>query len=345
MANLNLSFAITPYDRILPLINGEVRPDGINLEYAGMPGGVPRVFYEQMKFQRYDLSEMSMSSYLRMRSIRWPYYMLPVFHNRNFSYTHIRIRKNSGIRPGHPEDLKGKRIGIGDYQQSLGLWTRGILKMEWGLKPEDMVWYQERGQHFSHTGAARDAGLNIPPQVKLYFAQKDFGAMYREGELDANCGLGPGTGLEHGLLDRRRDDISVNEVVAPLFPDSKQEAIRFFRKTGIFPPHHTTVIRESIVQDHPWVSISLMEAFEESKRIAMQRLRHNPPGLLVFGLNYLQEVEEVFGLDPFVYGIKSNTKVFDTAQEFSLQQGLTERKQPWDEIFPQEVIYMEEKNQ
>jgi 4,5-dihydroxyphthalate decarboxylase len=264
MGNLNLSFAMTPYDRILPLIGGEVKPDGINLEYTGMPGGVPRVFYEQMKFQRYDLSEMSLSSYLRMRSIRWPYYILPVFHNRNFSYSHIRIRKNSGIRPGHPEDLKGKRIGI-EITSSPGLWTRGILEMEWGLKPEDMMWYQERGQHFSHTGAAREAGLNIPPQVTLNFAEKDFGAMYRDGELDANCGLGPGTGLEHGLLDRRRDDVSVNEVVVPLFPDSKQEAIRFFRKTGIYPPHHTTIIRESIVQVHPWVVISLMEAFEKRK--------------------------------------------------------------------------------
>jgi 4,5-dihydroxyphthalate decarboxylase len=103
-----------------------------------MPGAVPRVFYEQIKFQRYDISEMSMSSYLRMRSINWPYRMLPVFHNRNFSYTFIHIRLSSGIRQGHPEDLKGKRIGIGDYQQSLGLWTRGILQMEFGIKPEDM---------------------------------------------------------------------------------------------------------------------------------------------------------------------------------------------------------------
>ncbi len=82
MADIRLSFAITPYDRVMPLISGEVKPDGITLEYQGMPGGISRVFYEQMKFQRYDISEMSMSSYLRMRPIGWPYLMLPVFHNR-----------------------------------------------------------------------------------------------------------------------------------------------------------------------------------------------------------------------------------------------------------------------
>jgi 4,5-dihydroxyphthalate decarboxylase len=343
MADIKLSFAMTPYDRIMPLINGEVKPDGITLEYYGMPGGVPRVFYEQIKFQRYDLSEMSMSSYLRMRAIRWPYRMLPVFHNRNFSYSYIRIRKGSGIRPGHPEDLKGKRIGIGDYQQSLGLWTRGVLEMEWGIKPEDMVWYQERGHHFSHTGAAEEAGLGIPSGVNLIFAGKDFSSMYHDGELDANCGLGSGTSVGHGLLDRTRSEVP-NEGVVTLFPDPKQEAIRFFKKTGIYPPHHTTAIRESIVQEHPWAAISLMEAFEESKKIAIRRLHEFPPALMVFGSHYIQEVDEIFGPDPFVYGIQPNARAFDMAQTFSVQQGLTERKQPLSEIFPQEVIYMEERN-
>ena len=190
MPDLVLSFAMTPYDRVMPLINGEVKPDGITLEYMGMPGGVPRVFYEQMKFQRYDISEMSMSSFLRMRSIGFPYMLLPVFHNRNFSYTYIHIRKGSGIRQGHPEDLKGKRVGINDYQQSYGLWTRGILQMEFGVKPEDMIWYQTRGQHFSHTGASAEAGLAIPENIELHYANADFATLFLRGELDASTGLG-----------------------------------------------------------------------------------------------------------------------------------------------------------
>jgi 4,5-dihydroxyphthalate decarboxylase len=86
-----------------------------------------------------------------------------------------------------------------------------------------------------------------------------------------------------------------------------------------------------------------MEAFEESKRIAVQRLRQSPPALMVFGAHYLQEIDEVFGPDPFVYGVQANAKAFDMVQDFSVQQGLTERKQAWEEIFPQEVIYMDER--
>ena len=89
---LDMSFAITAYDRVLPLITGEIKPDGIELDYQGMPGAVPRVFYEQIKFNRYDVSEMSMSSYLRMRPLGFPYRMLPIFHNRTFSYTNVYTR-------------------------------------------------------------------------------------------------------------------------------------------------------------------------------------------------------------------------------------------------------------
>ena len=95
--------------------------------------------------------------------------------------------------------------------------------------------------------------------------------------------------------------------------------------------------------EHPWVTISLMEAFEESKRIAIQRLRQMPPTLMVFGQQYLMELDEIFGPDPYVYGVKANAKAIDMAQAFSVQQGLTARRQPLDEIFPQEVLYREER--
>lgn len=342
MSDLKLSFAMNPFDRILPLIQGEVKPDGITLEYQGMPGSVPRVFYEQMKFQRYDVSEMSMSSYLRLRPTGWPYLMLPVFHNRNFSYSTILIRKSAGIRQDRPEDLKGKRFGIGDYQQSVGLWLRGILQMEYGVKPEDMEWYQERGEHFSHTGAAAELGLKFPAGVNLHYARKDLGRMLLDAELDASAPVALGAGKGSGI-DRSHTDVSGNTDIVMLFSDPQKEAIRFYTKTGIFPPHHVTVVRESIIKEHPWVALSLMTAFEESKRIAKERLRQMPPSLLVFGEHYLREIEEIFGEDPYAYGVKANQRALEMAQEFSLQQGLTDRKQPWEEIFPREILFSEER--
>ncbi len=352
MADITLTFSATPYDRLLPLITGEVKPDGITLDFMPSPGGVPTLFYNQMKFQRYDLSEMSMSSFLRMRSIEWPYRLLPVFHNRNFSYAYIHIRKDSGIQQNHPEELKGRRIGIGDYQQSLGLWTRGILEMEFDVKPEDMIWYQERGEHYSHTGASTEAGLSIPDNIELHYATTDFNTMFLMGELDAVTGLGLRRGKKASNQGRggvpdlglaRARPSSGEPDLLTLFKDPMKEAIRYFKKTGIYPPNHGTIIRESILAEYPWVAASLMDAFEESKRLAIERLLQSPPSLLVFGQHYLQDVEGVFGTDPFPYGIKANAKAFDMAQTFSVKQGLTKKKQPLDEIYPQEIIYREER--
>ncbi len=341
MPDIELSFAITPYDRVTPLTTGEVKPDGVALNYQGMPGAVPRVFYEQIKFHRYDVSEMSMSSYLRMRPLGFPYRMLPVFHNRIFSYTNVHVRKASGVRQDHPEDLKGKRFGIGDYQQSVGLWTRGIFKLEWGLEPQEMTWYMERSEHYSHTGASKDAGLGLPDDLDLRHASTDFSTMYLNGDLDASIGIGSTRGS--GIDRQQSANLIGNPDFPTLFSDPKAEAVRFFRKHGVYPPHHVTVVRESVLERHPWVAVSLMEAFESAKRIAIERLRNMPPTLLVFGRQFQQEVDGVFGPDPFAYGIAANAKALDMAQTFSVEQGLSPRKQPWDEIFPDEVFYREER--
>ena len=164
MADLRLSFAMTPYDRIMPLINGEVKPDGVILDYMGMPGGIPRVFYEQIKFQRYDLSEMSMSSFLRMRSIGLPYRILPVFHNRNFSYAYIHIRKGSGIRQGHPEDLKGKRVlclAAGGGQAAPAFALLGAEVVSQDISETQLERDREAAKHYgvsieTHQGDMRD---------------------------------------------------------------------------------------------------------------------------------------------------------------------------------------------
>jgi 4,5-dihydroxyphthalate decarboxylase len=213
--------------------------------------------------------------------------------------------------------------------------------MEFGIKPEDMIWYQERGKHFSHTGAAAEAGLTLPPTLTLHYAKNDLGTMYLSGELDASMGL-EGAGVNSGI-DRKRTDLSQSTDIERLFSDPRQEAIRYFKKTNVYPPHHTTIIRESILDEFPWVAVSLMEAFNESKRIAIERLHKLPPTLMVFGTQYLRELDDIFGSDPYPYGIMSNAKAFDMAQTFSVQQGLTECKQPLDEIFPREVIYSEER--
>ena len=331
MADLTLSLAIAPYDRVMPLITGEVKPEGINLEYAQVPG--PDIFYRQLKFQQFDLSEMSFSFFLMGRAHGLPYRLLPVFHNRSYFYTRILVRKAAGIKG--PQDLKGKRVGNADYCQSLALWTRGILQHEFGVKPEEITWYQDRPEEFSIASAM---GFKPPTHIDFHYAETDFGTMFLRGELDAAISYQTGS-----AMDRPKADLSKDRRFGTLFADPQKEAVRYYKKTGIYPPQHTTIVRESILQEHPWVANSLMEAFEKAKQLAYQRLYERPPSAMIFGAEQLKQQRAIFGDDPFKYGIKANSREIDMVQTFSVEQGLTPKKQPWDEIFPQELVLLEQK--
>ena len=289
MQDLGLSFRIGHYDRVDALITGEVKPEGITLHYEPLPG--PDVFYRQLKFSQFDVSEMSFSSFLMGRARGWSYRAIPVFHNRQFEYTKLLIRKEAGIEK--PEDLKGKRIATGDYQQTAALWIRGQLQHEFGVKPTDMEWFMARSPRFSHGGAL--GGFKPPPGLKFSYATKDMATMLLNGELDA-------AHYQYGAaVDRSNVDLSNHPNFRYLFPDRQTEAIRYYKKNGFFPAHHTTVIRESILQEHPWVANSLFEAFERSKALANERLYPRGPSLLVFAAQEIEEQRSAFGDDPFRY--------------------------------------------
>lgn len=177
------------------------------------------------------------------------------------------------------------------------------------------------------------------PPVKLTYATKPASALFLDGDIDAAMSwLGIG---EDNALERRGEDIRGNSDFTLLFDDPRAEAIRYYRKTGIYPPQHTTAIRNSILEQHPWVAMSLYNAFEESKRLAMTRMRNQT--LFVFTNQYMEELNSIFGPDPFAYGVKPNRPAIDFVQTISVEQSLSPAKQPLDEIFPAEILLAEER--
>ncbi len=334
MADLDLTLAmVQANDKVVPLFTGEVKPEGITLRCIEF--GID-LFYDQPKFSRFDISEMSFSTFLRARAQGWGYLALPVFQQRAFGYTRILVRKASGIRQNHPEDLKGKRIGTADYQQTAALWGRGILQHEFGVTPADIAeWYQDRSEHFSHGGGTN---FQPPPGVNFHYATTNLGTMFLRDELDATMSYQWG-----GKLNRPKADLWHDDRFMLLFDDPVQEATRFYKKHGVFPTHHTTVVRESIVKQHPWVATSLFDAFERAKKLAMETLYQRPPTLMVFGAPWLDQMRALLGDDPFRYGLHANAKEINLVQKYSVEQGLTPGKQPWEEIFPEEIFLAEEK--
>jgi 4,5-dihydroxyphthalate decarboxylase len=232
-------------------------------------------------------------------------------------------------------------MGVFDYQQSGALWLRGQLQHEFGVMPEQIEWYMERAANYSLAAAA--GGFQPPAGLKFHFAETNLAKMFLDREIDAGFGILPHGG--NASLERPKQDLTGHPKLKKVFPNPRQEAVRYYQKNGFVPIHHTTVVRESLLQEHPWLANSLFDAFEQAKRKTYQQSRRYPAlaSVFLFGREELDEQQRVFGEDPYPYGIKANAKAFDLLQTFSVEQGLTARKQPWNELFPEELLLAEER--
>jgi 4,5-dihydroxyphthalate decarboxylase len=324
MANLPLSMIFSSNDRSRPVIDGLVQPDGIDLTVT--TAHPSEIFWRQLRFAEFDVSEMSMSSLL-MVAARGdsPWVALPVFTARRFFHTWAIVRSDAGIEA--PDDLRGKRVGVPEYQQTAALWTRAVLQHEFGVHPSEMEYHMERTEEMSHGGGT---GFRPPPGIRFHRIPPDqsIASMLLAGELDASLlYLG-----ERNLVDRSGVDLAHDPRVRPLFPDAVAEGARYFAKTGFFPINHGMVVRRSILEEHPWVALNLYKAFLAAKDLAAARTRELLDPYFRTGLLGL-EARAAVAEDPYPYGVKANRKILEQIAHYSHEQGLTPRVIGLEEIF------------
>ena len=256
--DIQLSIGMASNPRTWAIHDGRIKPDGIEL--IPSPVHASELFWRQLKFGDFDVSEMSFSSLIMAMAVgddRWV--GLPVFTTRRFFHTGVLIRKDSGIQS--PADLKGKRVGVPEYQQTAALWTRGVLQHEFGVEPKDMEFFMERVPEQSHGGAT---GFKPPEGVTVNQIplEKNIGSMMLSGELDATLLYI----VDPNLIDRSTADLWSHPDIAPLFPDARAEGIRFYEKTGLYPINHGMVVKREIAEDHPWVLLNPDEGVQPSER-------------------------------------------------------------------------------
>jgi 4,5-dihydroxyphthalate decarboxylase len=321
---LQLSLATASNPRSWPILDGTVKPDGIDL--------VPTVihpsemFWRQLKFQDFDVSEMSMSS-LMMATAHGndDWVGIPIFTTRKFFHTEILVRRDRGI--DKPADLKGKRAGVPEYQQTAALWTRGVLQHEFGVNQTEVEHWMERVPSHSHGGAT---AFKPPPgtTIKQIPIEKSIGSMMAAGELDAVMHYL----REQNLVDRSTVDLHNHPDVKTLFPDPIAEGVRFHQKTGIFPINHGMVIRREIAEKHPWTVLNLLKAYDQANELAnRQRIAHVE--YHVWAGLISAEAGKALRQPAIRHGIKANRKTLETAAQYSLEQGLTPRLMKLEELF------------
>src|SRR5947209_4284193 len=264
---LQLSLAIASNPRSWPILDGSVRPDGVALIPTVLHPS--ELFWRQLRFADFDVSEMSFSSLMMARAggdERWV--GLPIFTTRKFFHAQILVRRDAGIAT--PADLRGRHVGVPEYQQTAALWARGILQHEFGVSPTEMEFWMERVPTHSHAGAT---AFKPPPGVTIHQIppEKNIGGMMLAGELDAVLHYL----TSRNLVDRSRADLDNHPAIKPLFADPVAEGVRYYRKTGIFPINHGMVVRRTIAEQHPWVVLNLLKAFDAANEIAnAQRMEH-----------------------------------------------------------------------
>ncbi len=319
MNKLRISVAVGDYDRTRPLVDGRVQVDGADPVYMLLTP--EEMFFRSMRHESFDVCELSFSSYA-VRTARGdcPYVAIPVFLSRMFRHTSIYVRKD---RIRRPEDLKGRRMGLPEYQLTANVWARAILQDDYGVAPEDIRWV--RGG-IETPGRPEKIALNLPPGVVIESAPEGMtiSELLNRGDIDGFMAPRPPS----------REALA-NPAIGWLFDDPTATAKDYFRRTGIFPIMHVVGVRKTLVDAHPWLPGALQKAFNAAKDVALEALNDTSATKVTmpFVEEQLKAARDTLGPDYWSYGVAGNEPAIDTFPRHHHSQGLSSRRLSVEEVF------------
>jgi 4,5-dihydroxyphthalate decarboxylase len=304
---MRLTMACGRYDRTQALIDGRVRIEGVDeLTYLALRPG--ETFWRMLNHEEFDASEMSLSSYTILRSEGDSRFIaLPVFPSRVFRQNALYVRADSPLRG--PAELKGKRIGVGDYQMTAAVWTRGFLQHEYGVRPQDVRWVVGKPIR----AIRQPQGIAL----ELLAEGQNFEEMLERGELDAVMSV---------MIPR-----SLGRSLRRLVPDFRHVELEYFRKTGIFPIMHTFVLRRAVYEGHPWLATSLYRAFLRSRDLALAHA-YDTDALTVSTPWIIEALESGRELK-WDYSIEGSRPTLEALVQYLDEQQLTRRRMSIKELF------------
>ena len=318
MSKLSLSVAVGPYDRTRALIDGSVQIDGVEPTCMTLPP--EEIFFRALRHAEFDICELSLSSFtVKTAQGGGPYVGVPAFVSRMFRHTSIWVRTD---RIKKPEDLKGKRVGLPEYQLTANVWARAVLEEDYGVKPSDIHWI--RGG-IEDSDRPEKITISVPKDVRLHNAPagKSISRLLADGEID-------------GFIAPRPPSLPRNTPnVGWLFPDPAATASDYFKRTGIFPIMHLVGVRRTLVEQHPWLPGAVFKAFSQAKDKAVDMLAD--PSASKATLPFLEErvaqARALMSDDFWPYGFEANRKTLEAFLRHHHAQGLSSRLVKPEELF------------
>lgn len=316
MGDVRLTLACGEYDLTRALIDGSVRPAGVELSVLAMPS--PERHWRMMRFEEFDIAELSMSHFLVAHATQRAFTAIPVFPHRRFRHSFIFCRADAGIE--EPKDLNGTRIALRTFQNTAGVWTRGILADDYGVELGSVRWFTQDEEetpwdppHWLHVE-------RVAPGANL-------DRLLVDGELEAAIYPETLPSFAHGDPRVRR-----------LFEQPKDVEREYFARTGIFPIMHTVVVKNAVLERFPWVAVSMLQAFREAKRRCYERLADPRQTALAWVQDLVEEQRTVLGPDPWPYDLESNRGALAALIRYSHSQGLIPTAPPVEALFAPNAI-------
>ena len=322
MAAIRLTLAIGDYDQTRDLVHSVVRAEGIEIVALTLP--IEEITFRFLNFREWDACEMSFAKYVSLRSQGDDSIVgIPVFPSRVFRLSSIYVPRDGRVRT--PADLRGARVGIPEWAQTASIYTRGYLEHELGIPLASIHWFQAA---VNEPGRTEKVALKLPQGIELKSVpQSSLNSMLIAGEIDAALSARPPAAFADGRVVR-------------LIPEYRDPEEAYFRKTGIFPIMHVVALRRELLETYPWIAMNLFKAFEEAKRRSLARLAditasHVP---LAWIGDYVARMRDLFGADPFPYGVEPNRRTLEAFLQFAYEQGVCHRKLAPEELFPRQVL-------
>ncbi len=299
-----LTIALGDYGITKPIKKAGADLGRLNLRFVEVQQIVP-MMRRMCRGLEFDICEMAFTTYLCARAAGLPFTAIPVFVTRNFHHWAVFVNTKSGVRT--PKDLEGRKVGVNrGYTVTTGLWARGVLQSEYGVDLNKITWIPTDDEHV--------LGFKEPANVDYRFRGAKMLDLLMSGEIDAAIG-----------------EVAVDAPeIQPLFPDARNEAFGYFRRTGIYPINHGVVIKDALLKDAPWIAGELCQAFEKSKT---EYLKNLDLGDAATSWDRAAKVNAEAVGDPFPFGIEPNRKALEAMTQFAVDQKMVPRKFSVEELF------------
>jgi 4,5-dihydroxyphthalate decarboxylase len=313
MAALKLKTVTRTQGNNQALKDGSVQPAGFEFEFEEVPVLID-AFRRMVRGLDYDVCEMALTTYACAREHGKKFTALPIFLVRAFHHGAIVVNTELGIRT--PKDLEGRKVGVNrGWTVTTGLWARSILQHQYGVDLSKITWVLSGDEHVAEYQAPGHV-QTIQPGCTL-------------ADLVVSGGLAGAIGV----------DITAPHV-QPLIPLAAQAGLDALRTRGHYPINHLIVVRDELLQAQPTLAPAVFEAFAQSKRRYVERLRAGTLAQPTAVDEMHRQVMQITGADPLPYGLAPNRAMLEAALAAAFEQGILNRRPTLEALFPENTHHL-----